>query len=100
MKNVDDLVAANRRWTILKLLAESERHEFDAGLIARGIRHLNRMHKVGLATILKDLRWLEGHLLVELTVEEETVTAKLTRRGADVAAGDEHVDGVDEPPLE
>jgi hypothetical protein len=94
-----DFVAANRRWTILKLLAGATPPEFDAGLIHKGIAYLNPTHKVGLSTILADLRWLENHLLVELSVESDLVSAKLTQRGADVAAGSEHVDGVDEPPL-
>lgn len=98
--NLAEIKTANRRWTILALLAGDSDHETESGLIQRGIHALNRSHDASMSMIYADLRWLEARLLVALTVEGERVYARLTQRGRDVAAGRERVAGIDEPPLE
>lgn len=96
-----DLFIANRRWTILKLLAGDQDHEIPARLIQRGLGQVNRAHgKVSLDDVRKDLRWLHSQLLIELEVEADDAYAKLLARGMDAAEGRITVEGVDEPPLE
>jgi len=95
-----ELLSANRRWTILKLMAGDFGHQVEIRMIQRGILTINPAHAVGVDQIRKDLRWLEAKFLIELVIEDELVFAKLLQRGADVAAGVTRIDGVDKPPLE
>lgn len=95
-----ELAAANRRWTILRLLAGDAGHEAESRLIQQGIAALNRAHDVGLDQIRADLVWLDKRLLIGVTVNDGNIYARLTQRGADVAAGRSRAEGVDRPPLD
>lgn len=95
-----EIFIANRRWTILKLLAGDVGHEVPARLIQRGLGQVNRAHSnVSLEDIRKDLRWLNAQMLIELDFQSDDAFAKLLQRGDDAAAGRIRVEGVDEPPL-
>ena len=100
MNKIEQLKNENRRWTILRLLSSDPGHETESRLIQRGVRELNHSHDVGLAQIRDDLTWLDKRLLLRIAIDGDHIYAEVTQRGADVAAGRDHIDGVDAPPFD
>lgn len=100
MTELEDLEAANRRWTILRLLAGDPDHETEVRLIHKALASINRAHRVGLDVVRRDALWLERRLLVTVEIDDERVYVKLTQRGRDVADGAVRVEGVDDDGLE
>lgn len=99
MSNYEELKNANRRWTILKLLADDLGHQIEARLMQRALAVTNVSHDVALDKIRRDFLWLEKRMCIELNIDGDLVHAALLTRGADLAAGRDRLDGVDEPPL-
>jgi len=97
MTSLKELENANRRLTILELLAGDDDGRTSARLLYQALPHVNTMHRPTLQQVREDLLWLEKRLLVQLTVAGEETFAQLTQRGKEVADGQDSVDGVDDP---
>lgn len=97
-KSWPEIQAEDRRLVTLRLLVEARgsanESELQAGVYAYG-------HRVGYTRrqAREDLQWLERHGLLATEMVGTTMVATLSERGADVARGDEVVDGVKCPAL-
>ena len=100
MKNrtLSELQAAWRRAVILRFLAEDFDHAIDTGLLRAALRAVG--YGVPRAQVNEDASWLERHGLVTCEDASDALIVKITRRGLDVVAGDEVVDGVERSCLE
>lgn len=90
-----NVVAADRRLTILKLLADSDGYAANEYLLQSALEGFG--HAVGQDRLRTELAWLaEQSLVVVLDVAQVNI-AKLTARGGDVVAGRTSVPGVKRP---
>ena len=83
---------------ILRYLAE----DFDLAIHTELLRPPLRAVSYGVprAQVNEDAGWLERHGLVTCEDVGDALIVKITRRGLDVVAGDEIVDGVERSCLE
>lgn len=88
--------AAFRRLHLLQLLAESPSYEATQYLLYQALP--DRALAASLDQVAGDLAWLEEQGLVDVRPIDTARLARLTQRGADVAAGRASVPGVDRPP--
>ena len=94
-------VTASLRLTLLHVLVESERAGApDVGADIQRSAVADFGHRPSRAELDRQIRWLAGEGLVSVRGLDHLVTATITPRGADVAFGREHVDGVRRPDLE
>jgi RNA-binding protein YhbY len=92
-----DLVNADRRLIILKLLLEDGGHGNEA-VLEKGLEMLG--HRAGLerAVVREYLRFLETAGLVKIEFFRDTImVAEITERGVKAAKGQITVDGVAQP---
>ena len=91
------LLDENRRLAILQLFQDAGGEALNEDLIGRGLE------LVGCACsrdeLLSHLAWLEEQGLMEQRTVSSLVIARITRRGADVAAGKAKAPGVETPAL-
>ncbi len=99
MKSYAEVVAADRRLVILRLLVEA-RGEAGESVLEKGLNLLG--HRVGVTrdSVREDLRFLGDRDLVMVEFfQDKVMIAKITRRGVACAKGDIVVDGVAEPSI-
>ncbi|HVJ53466.1 MAG TPA: ArsR family transcriptional regulator [Aliidongia sp.] len=94
-----DLLQADRRLVILRLLAQSPGSAANSSIIATGLAELG--HRISRDLVATELAWLaEQRLVTTETVEagmKSIVVATLTERGLDVQDGRVTVPGVKRP---
>ncbi|MBA2411074.1 MAG: ArsR family transcriptional regulator [Gammaproteobacteria bacterium] len=88
-------LAADRRLTILKLLADSAGYSANEYLLQSALEGFG--HAVGQDLLRTELAWLAEQSLVAVLDVAQVNIAKLTARGGDVAAGRISVPGVKRP---
>ena len=95
MTYADD-VSADRRLVILRLLSEDPGYSHNDRVLQTALARIG--HAVSRDAVRSDMAWLaeQGLATVEV-IENEVHVAKLTERGADVAAGRATVPGVKRP---
>jgi len=90
-----ELIAADRRLVILRILAESSGYTCNEFLLISLLESFG--HVLSHDALRTDLAWLAEQSLVTTQIVAEVTITKLTQRGADVAAGRAHVPGVKRP---
>lgn len=90
-----DLVAADRRLVILRVLADSIGYTCNEHLLGSLLESFG--HAVSRDALRTELAWLAEQGLVTTREVAGVTIAKLAPRGADVAAGSAHVPGVKRP---
>lgn len=93
--NYPELVRADRRLVILRLLAKSEGYSANEHLLRTAAGTYG--HKVSSDALRTDLAWLQEQGLLLLEQIADITVATLTARGNDVQAGLAHVPGVKRP---
>lgn len=97
MSKFGEIQTANLRLSILMLAAEVARGCVNEDILIRGVEAAG--HWVSRDALLTQVEWLREQGLVEVTTVSQLVLVKITRRGADVAAGRSKAPGVDEPQI-
>lgn len=92
---MNEALAADRRLMILRLLAEAPDYRASGYLIGAALAPMG--HAVGTDRLRTDLAWLEEQGLLALERPGGVDIARLTDRGADVAAGRSVTPGVRRP---
>lgn len=95
MGNFADLRRRQRRLTILILLEACEGREASVELLHRALPREGLASSVD--AVAADLAWLDEQGLATTRDREGVLFAKITPRGADVAADRAHVPGVERP---
>lgn len=95
MKTYQDLMTEDRRLVMLRLLAEAEGYTVNEYVLTAALPGLG--HAASADRIRTDLGWLEEQGLVGIEAPAGVRLARLTPRGADVAAGRARVEGVKRP---
>lgn len=90
-----DIVEADRRLVILKVLADSAAYACNEHLLGTLVAAFG--HAVTNDRLRTDLAWLAEQGLVEVRQVAGVEIATLTQRGLDVAQGRAHVPGVKRP---
>lgn len=90
-----DLVTADIRLVILRLLAEDPGYSMNESVLQQGVALLG--HTVSRDRVRTEMRWLEEQGLLTVASVVGVLVGKLTPRGADVASGAARVDGVKRP---
>ena len=100
MKNrtLDTLQGACRRAVILRFLSEDPDHAMETRLLRSALKAVS--YGVPLRQVNEDAAWLELLGLVACENAEDMLIVRITRRGLDVVAGDETVDGVERSYME
>ena len=94
-----DLVTKDMRLTILRVLSQDPDYSHNEFVLQRILPRFG--HEVSGDRLRSELSWLAEQGLVSTSATDEVWVAKLTRRGADVAAGRAIVPGVQRPePME
>lgn len=90
-------LSEDRRLVILRILAEMPTYRANSSVLHTVLNEWG--HEPSRDQVKSELRWLEEQQLVTLedVGEGAVLLAKLTERGADVAAGRARVDGVKRP---
>ncbi|MDD9873998.1 MAG: ArsR family transcriptional regulator [Gammaproteobacteria bacterium] len=97
MSKLVEIQTANLRLSILMLAAEVGNGCVNEDILIRGVEAAG--HWVSRDALLTQVEWLKEQGLVETNTVSQLVLVKITRRGADVAAGRSNVPGVDQPPI-
>lgn len=95
MSGYAELVAADRRLAILRLLAEMDGYSLNTSLLQAALDRIG--HRTTRARLREDLAWLAGRDLVEMDDLGEITVAVLRERGIEVAQGRETCPGVKRP---
>lgn len=90
-----EMLQADRRLVMLRVLNESAGYTANESIIDSALDTFG--HKVSRDVVKNELNWLEEQGLIELENVYDTIVAKLTQRGIDVAEGQAVVDGVKRP---
>jgi hypothetical protein len=93
--NYAKLVAEDMRLVVLRVLAEDADYSHNEYVLQRMLGRFG--HNVSFDRLRSELAWLAEQNLVTTATAGEIWVAKLTRRGADVAAGRTIVPGVQRP---
>lgn len=90
-------LSADRRLVILRILAEMPTYRANSSVLHTVLNEWG--HEPSRDQVKTELRWLEEQQLISIddVGEGAVLLAKLTERGADVAAGRARVDGVKRP---
>ncbi|OIO05422.1 MAG: hypothetical protein AUJ49_01295 [Desulfovibrionaceae bacterium CG1_02_65_16] len=81
----DKLLSEDRRLTVLLLLSKDAGYRLNAYVLRPALDAMG--HTVSLDRVESDLAWLAEQGLVTVERVEGVTVARLTQRGADVAAG-------------
>ena len=95
MGSFPELVDADRRLVIMRILEEDEGYSLNESVIQSVLNALG--HTVSRDRVRTDLMWLKEQGLVALSEVVSIQVATLTPRGADVATGKASVPGVKRP---
>lgn len=95
MSTLHDLVTADRRLTMLALLADSAGYSAGAPMLQLALGGMG--HSAALDTINGELAWLRDAGLVALSNVGGVIIAHVNGRGVDVARGRTSVPGVARP---
>jgi hypothetical protein len=97
VSSLKELMAADRRLVILRLLANEDVHgSATDSVLQTALDHVG--HAVSRDQVRTDMAWLGEQQLVDVEeLAEDIHVATLTRRGGDVAAGRATVPGVKRP---
>lgn len=97
MQPYNEFVAEDRRLAILRFLAEDSDYSLNDSVLQTALGHVG--HGVSRDVLRNDLAWLseQGLATVEQVMGGKVAVARLTDRGADVAAGRAVVPGVKRP---
>lgn len=89
------LLSEDRRLVILRLLAAAPEYTLNAFVLARGLEQMG--HAMSADQLATELAWLAEQGLAQLEGVADVAVARLTARGADVAAGRAVTPGVKRP---
>ena len=94
----EDLLIEDARLVLLRVMYEMPNRRANSSVLC-SILDEKFCHALELADVKRELRWLEEQQLVKIddVSNGAVLVAKLTERGADVAAGRARVDGVKRP---
>ncbi|HEJ2039549.1 TPA: ArsR family transcriptional regulator [Pseudomonas aeruginosa] len=97
MSKYANYLSEDRRLVILRILAEMPTYRANSSVLHTVLQEWG--HEPSRDQVKTELRWLEEQQLVALddVGDGAVLLAKLTERGADVAAGRARVDGVKRP---
>lgn len=97
MSKYANYLSEDRRLVILRILAEMPTYRANSSVLHTVLQEWG--HEPSRDQVKTELRWLEEQQLVTLedVGDGAVLLAKLTERGADVAAGRARVDGVKRP---
>lgn len=97
MSKYADYLSEDRRLVILRILTEMPGYRANSSVLHTVLQEWG--HEPSRDQVKGELRWLEEQRLVQLddVADGDVLLAKLTERGADVAAGRARVDGVKRP---
>ncbi|SDU75399.1 VpaChn25_0724 family phage protein [Pseudomonas sihuiensis] len=97
MSKYANYLSEDRRLVILHILAEMPTYRANSSVLHTVLQEWG--HEPSRDQVKTELRWLEEQQLVALddVGDGAVLLAKLTERGADVAAGRARVDGVKRP---
>lgn len=97
MSKYADYLSADRRLVILRILTEMPTYRANSSVLHTVLNEWG--HEPSRDQVKTELRWLEEQQLITLddVGDGAVLLAKLTERGADVAAGRSRVDGVKRP---
>lgn len=90
-----ELVAADRRLVILRLLAEDPDYRINSSILQQGLDVFG--HNVSRDKLHTELGWLAEQELIQCEQVTSVLVVTLTRRGLDVAQGRAMVPGVKRP---
>lgn len=90
-----DLLAEDRRLTLLRLLDQAPASQANTYVLTSGLRDLG--HNCPQDQVETDAAWLAEQGLVTVVEQPDVRVAALTARGADVAAGRARCPGVKRP---
>ncbi len=95
--NYSDFISQDRRLVILRILAEMPTYQANSSVLHTVLSQWG--HDPSRDQVKGELRWLEEQQLVKIedVSNGAVLVAKLTERGADVAADRARVDGVKRP---
>lgn len=94
-KTFADLRREDRRLVLLRLLAESD--DYSASIYLLHMAMPGMGHNCSEDALRADIAWLAEQGLLSASTISDLLIAKLTGRGADVAAGRARVPGVKRP---
>jgi hypothetical protein len=98
MKKFAQTLAEDRRLAMLRIIGESG-GSANESVLRQGLEMLGHMAGVNYQTVRDDLRFLEDAGCVRLDwYEDRVAVARITKRGADCAAGQMDVEGVKRSP--
>ena len=95
MNQFADMMDADRRLVILRILEEDKGYSLNESVIQSVISALG--HNVSRDRVRTDLQWLKEQGLVTVAEVVSVLVATLTARGADAATGRAIVPGVKRP---
>ncbi|MCY1306801.1 hypothetical protein D9M70_566830 [compost metagenome] len=97
MSKYADFLSQDRRLVILRILVEMPGYRANSSVLHTVLQDWG--HEPTRDQVKSELRWLEEQRLVTLDEVSDgaVLLAKITERGADVAAGRARVDGVKRP---
>ena len=95
MNSFPELVNADRRLVILRILEEDDGYSLNESVIQSVLEALG--HSVSRDRVRTELRWLEEQGLVTLKEVVSVQVATLTSRGSDAATGRAVIPGVKRP---
>ena len=99
MKSYAEVVAADRRLVMLRLLIEA-RGEAGESVLEKGLGMIGHRTGVTRDVVREDLRFMAERDLVKIDFfQDKVMIATITRRGVDCAGGKVTVEGVAEPSL-
>lgn len=91
------LVEANRRLVILRLLSEAQGFDLNNSILQGALAEVS--HCISQELLHAELMWLEERGLLTVREVANVLVAKLTQRGEDVAKGRTIVPGIERPAL-
>lgn len=95
--NLQEVINANLRFSILELLEEDPAYSHNEAVIKGGLNAIG--HAVSTDQLRTQLHWLQEQGCVKLDESTGLIVARLTSRGEDVAFGRARVPGISRPPL-
>lgn len=95
MSKFAQYLAEDRRLVILRILAEIPGYRSNSSLLTQLLGNFG--HSPSRDQVKTELHWLQEQALVSVDDVNDVLVARLTERGADVAAGRAVVSGVKKP---
>ncbi|MDU7778684.1 MAG: winged helix-turn-helix domain-containing protein [Aeromonas caviae] len=93
--SLKEMVTADQRLVILRSLRDMNGYSANESILDDCLERYG--HSISRDAVRTHMRWLEEQGLITVEKVGETLVAKLTGRGGDVATGKSMVDGVKKP---